>query len=1272
MIMSKIGRNEPCPCGSGKKYKHCCMRTDESDPMAAMLSRAFLPPSGLKAPKTQAYLSSHDSSKLMEYLMALQLNPQNHGKNLRLEHLSQLVVASLDKSKEKVDLEEFHSLIDEEFAVDYMEDIPMNMFCETVVFHGGNYVFFPGLSTHCEELYRAMTEAIYSHDEVFPEAFSVDVYKGVTLCLELGTMVAHRAGIKGIVKGNENQRDKIVKPDANLSFGIPESVMAEILLRNRIDAKTLQMFVLDKDDPRLLTENSDENPLLFKPVVKHNDSYYFIGISNQGCAINNFILKSAIKHHCLNELVRLTQLGLWKRIESSCVRYFHWDPLSYFDTASSDAHYSEELFQIDTNWLVYLCYVKDTEADVSVDGAPGEVLWDADTHLNTTLSVLRQDEKWKGFHILTLVLYSSMGESFALLVKEPPDSDYLLDFSAFDFLQLAQTEKWDSLSLVRYARCKERKPYLKKGFNQPLDCYSLYKQKGECFYVTDEALPDFLQIEPNDGCRLIKESKEKLDYHGTLMHTNGLYAFIPVHRDMEYASVYHPLHGSILAKSSESFNQPIWVRCNQEIQKESHLSIVDTIITAVAFWLEKLAPSIGHLIDALYDKPIDIELWFSDDALTVNELQQQEASENALGVASVTRTDTGVSVFLDKSSLRAFMGPDNGAERNMMKEIITVLLDMDKEESQAIIDERIPLGSAKMVLMTEASNNPLTYPLWLTSPIYIHQGTKQLLLDLIPQWMKEKGHDINSTLESKEDKDKFLHLVVDVLLEQLASRLSSFDSLALTKALVSNHETLLFLREKNKIFHPAQILCFGDTEEKRKEFFDEEARLTDSGLATRALIEYLASTQQTEGKLEAGYDDIETLLAIMYEVVSIGGICDAVHLGVSEHTIEKLPSGRYAICDDNFEDSLGGFATARSVESVNHHIEEFAGKMERLSSSHQNAIVQKDPVVEEIDEAFLADWGLTYSQILQFLYSCYVLAMRRQASVVDISEETLKAEIVAVGPDLTNDVVGKCLERLSLEKRSDYLNPPTGLSGRDIFPWCYNRELSYLRRPIVRWQGGDGTINCVSGFRSCLAAGYQLMDLIHSGRLRNGGKQIEKLLGKFESIKGKEFNEEVRAFLTRFSQLKVWPHDVSIKQNGAIKAEEDYGDIDVLAYDAPRNVLYSIECKNTNTAKNIREMKTEMDEYLGRGDKPEKDRKKALVFKHLRRHEWIVKHIDQVMAYIRVEKRPDVKSMMLTSEVIPTSYLRKEDTPLSILNYPTLRQKGLAYLDTCIEPVIEI
>ncbi|HHQ4598872.1 SEC-C metal-binding domain-containing protein [Aeromonas veronii] len=25
MAPIKIGRNEPCPCGSGKKYKQCCL-----------------------------------------------------------------------------------------------------------------------------------------------------------------------------------------------------------------------------------------------------------------------------------------------------------------------------------------------------------------------------------------------------------------------------------------------------------------------------------------------------------------------------------------------------------------------------------------------------------------------------------------------------------------------------------------------------------------------------------------------------------------------------------------------------------------------------------------------------------------------------------------------------------------------------------------------------------------------------------------------------------------------------------------------------------------------------------------------------------------------------------------------------------------------------------------------------------------------------------------------------------------------------------------------
>jgi len=28
----KVGRNDPCPCGSGKKYKRCCLLKEEARP----------------------------------------------------------------------------------------------------------------------------------------------------------------------------------------------------------------------------------------------------------------------------------------------------------------------------------------------------------------------------------------------------------------------------------------------------------------------------------------------------------------------------------------------------------------------------------------------------------------------------------------------------------------------------------------------------------------------------------------------------------------------------------------------------------------------------------------------------------------------------------------------------------------------------------------------------------------------------------------------------------------------------------------------------------------------------------------------------------------------------------------------------------------------------------------------------------------------------------------------------------------------------------------
>jgi tetratricopeptide (TPR) repeat protein len=53
--MTKTGRNDPCPCGSGKKYKQCCLKKDEAAEHEALAAAAAAKPPRPIAPKILVY-----------------------------------------------------------------------------------------------------------------------------------------------------------------------------------------------------------------------------------------------------------------------------------------------------------------------------------------------------------------------------------------------------------------------------------------------------------------------------------------------------------------------------------------------------------------------------------------------------------------------------------------------------------------------------------------------------------------------------------------------------------------------------------------------------------------------------------------------------------------------------------------------------------------------------------------------------------------------------------------------------------------------------------------------------------------------------------------------------------------------------------------------------------------------------------------------------------------------------------------------------------------
>ena len=67
--MPRTGRNDACPCGSGKKYKHCCLEKDRAAELAPVIARRV----ALQARKANEIALRQDyQAELLESQAALQ------------------------------------------------------------------------------------------------------------------------------------------------------------------------------------------------------------------------------------------------------------------------------------------------------------------------------------------------------------------------------------------------------------------------------------------------------------------------------------------------------------------------------------------------------------------------------------------------------------------------------------------------------------------------------------------------------------------------------------------------------------------------------------------------------------------------------------------------------------------------------------------------------------------------------------------------------------------------------------------------------------------------------------------------------------------------------------------------------------------------------------------------------------------------------------------------------------------------------------------------
>lgn len=1203
--------------------------------------------------KFSEYLSKHETGHVLDLVTALQLIPENHGKNVRIELIAAEAVKDLSNGIPG-DYPKLRSIIAQEFRNHYMEDPPEELFTENVLFHGGNYTVMPGINSYSVDIFKYLTEAIYIPQNSLSKELKDDIYQGGSLILNIGAVLFEQAQLKrNSFVENLEQALKLPENLPCLSFNSDE--LTTICRENNIHPSTIEDFITESSEPDL--DDPYLSPLLYKPYVAFDNEYYMVLPSCQVSALNEYILMTVKRHKARKEIHQLCHQNIWKDIWGACDT-MGWALTDIPLPDKSPKHSIKEgVFQFDAYMLAYVCYafppelkvIREMYSEKNGDLLAGE---DLNSRMKTVITELKARKELEGYQFLTLILTNSMGGFMAMGIDKPQEGEQRTWFNVFDFLNLAYANEWGRLDLWKFAKVYESTSKEAQIMaTSPIDAYATYKRNGETFYLSDEARFNFLTVAPGDGADFTREAKINSDVHGVLSLIEGSLAYQSVRRYRDYAPIYKPVKQRIPYELLlESYDCPLWVQ-NYQAKSQTEANFVEHIADAICFWLDRLHPALHEQLNRNISPVLNIVLNFDQTYFNPLTLEQVD-SKDTINTSLQCSYENGIlTINMPRHIRKLFIGGDNAGERVLMAEILKGLnaipgITLTSQYISDSVDQHVPLGQAKMILLLDTRTDLQLDNRWLLPTLYISDAEINLLLDKLVSIINSPD-SIPEKFQSVADKKAFCNNVVLRLVQYLVEKLKEFNSESLISRLIDVNERLIHNREFRKIKTAAQIHCFGNDEKELEKILKKERKLVNTSLSTRCLIEF-AALNPTKGSRKPSFDQLDELLSIMNEILNYGMLSDTIHFGMDNPELGLLPSGRIGISKEFYDQKLQPFHKDNTVANIEAQLEAFSGQFETYTPKENDTDTEK--FLDKVDEAFLHDWGIDYTNLNGICLQAAAMAEHQKDSVMSMLESDLITELKRIMTG-AEDQVEAGLEKLRFEYKPTIVSDQDGYTNDDYFPWKYNREFSYARRPFVVVDTENGG-RYYWGMRQCLASSQYLHQLLHSGRLTYGGSKINRLLGSINKDNGKHFRNAVTKWIKNNTDLIVWDYEVTMKPKGHFNADKDYGDCDILAYDHKVNRVYNIECKRTEAARNIHQMKKEMDAYLGRAGQKKK------IAKHVERDTWMQANLDEVKNFVGATEQPKVKSIIITSELIPTRYLRAGELPLPIVSYRELKKRG--------------
>ncbi len=1123
-------------------------------------------------------------------------------------------------------------------SVSMMEDPVEDIFVSKLWFNDKSYKVQSGLwegGVHSTQIILKILESLPNED------FFLEIKKQVKSILEVSNLIIEKNDIKCNELLNTNPLETLDDENltdieelidkvniANDDFNLP------LLQANSFDTlfnEALGNTILEKNPFFIIQENV---VLLLPTAITASIRRIVIEFFNFHDKRDLFIQYYG---RVLSE--ELYKTRMFGKFDESPIKFYSKEGISSFK-------FSENILQFDENHFFHFIFVLDTLENIEnhwfegfVQDEKYQVSDFIDSRIeNAKQSVLGKDINNKG---CSFIVPCGIGRSFALGLKFITDDNWFCESISNHDLITISNDLDCSPNLVW--RIVEAQYKLEKNgtqilnFNGFLNLYGYVKENNYSIFVNESfdeevSMQSFTMITIGSDYNAYIREKVALDtdyrevtnidgktiivrkgFASSFFSTNIKYnLYIPENFDQKtFIAVYI------------NYGYEIWLK--QTINTKYDFTLQFKLFDALITWFSKMM-FILNKNGITIDK--NFKMWNIEYTL-IKDISSLEKNINNMDIFNSFENTYNCPILDTKfniNMLKGFMFEENYSEQSMINAFLKYLK-FDNQSIDILVKEIFVNENARLFHFFKAHKYREHFDISEKKPISIHQIDEQII-KLNLGWScrdREEGNIV----EGIDNCTKYLNSLMKVVWKNLQSKLKIIEREDLIKRLLINYEYSDKEKDIWGITFKSNLALHEDTDNVYQVAINKISEYNATSLSSRLVIEMAICECSVNCGKNISKLDIQELLSLASFMHLIGGLSEAIKYEAITPRIVISSFGNILFEQSFNEMIMHKFGYMTNQKILDYESTKYSEKFkEKEYTKEINHLFEK-----EFMESYIDEFGYTIDDARLFLDFLEDYGLKINKLVYSITYN----ELIEQFDEDNKEVFIKILDSLIIHTRRDWTSIPKPFKSTDWQPWKFRRRYSIIMKPIIEIDSFEGTL-IISP--ELVRRGYfNLTRNIHEGYLEANqfqSKKMQKWIGNLVKEKGLSFNTKVK---DKFIELGFNAREeIKLTEVFNKKIIEDFGDIDVFAWNKEKNIVYAIECKDLEMAKNQSEIARQLYEFKGQIRQVNGKEKKDRLYKHHLRYEELKKDLEGVKKFVKFDNEFELKALVVFSNIVPMNF----------------------------------